>query len=74
MIHSQLEQNEPLYWMTCDNCGDFTLQYDSRSELALETMDDGWRHNTSLGKHFCTLTCELEYLVKLAKKQDPQYD
>lgn len=62
------------YWLSCDHCGDFTMQYDSRYELALEAMEAGWRHNTNFGKHFCTLTCELEYLAKLAKKQDPQYD
>ena len=69
MIHSQIEEDgTTLYWMVCDHCGDFTLQYDSRAELAEATMDDGWRYNTTLGKHFCTLTCELECLAKLAKE------
>ena len=68
MINRQKEDGEMLYWLTCDHCEDFTLQYHTRAELAEATMDDGWRYNTTLQKHFCTLACELEALAKLSKE------
>lgn len=69
MISSESVEGQTLYWLTCDNCGDFTVQYDSKGEMLEETMGDGWRKNPTLGKHFCGLPCELYYLAKLAAKE-----
>lgn len=69
MIHSQIDEDGHLHWLTCDNCGeDLLFQYETRLELVADAFNGGWRHNASLRKHFCTLACELEYLAKLAEK------
>ena len=69
MIHSQIEQDgTPLYWMVCDHCGDFTLQYETPEKLAYEALEAGWRREKTLGKDFCCRYCELSYLAKLFKK------
>ncbi len=67
MIHFCRTNGEQLYWLTCDNCHDFTEQYEDEEELRLESQGKGWQYNTTLHKHFCTLACELEFLARLAK-------
>lgn len=69
MKHAEIGEH-PLYWLTCDHCEDFTLQYDTKEELAEESQEEGWRYNTTLDKHFCCFACEFRYLAKLALKSE----
>ena len=69
MKQNETYDGEKMYWLTCDHCGDFTLQYESETELAANALDAGWRYNSLLNKHFCCLTCEVEGLVDSVGKE-----
>lgn len=51
---------EALYWLVCDNCENFTEQYDDEWELLREASEKGWRWMGE--KCFCGHACMSEYL------------
>ncbi len=64
MIHFCRTNGEQLYWLTCDNCHDFTEQYEDEEELYWEAAEKGWFRHLRLNKVFCGMECYKEYMTK----------
>ena len=63
MKHSKKAEGMTLYWLTCDQCGDFTEQYSNEKEMRKEAEKDGWIVSDDEAMDFCGPYCLCEYFA-----------
>ena len=66
MKHHTSTSGETLYWLTCDNCHDFTPQCEQ--ELLTHAQQKGWLYDNLDARHFCSIPCKQQYMANIAKK------